>query len=84
MPAGAGFLLVPVLTVSVAVPLAGPFRATDFVTEQLPFGGAPEQESETEPVKPLIGVRVSVYVAVVPGFTVCVEGAAEIEKSSTR
>ena len=57
-----------VLTVSVAVPLAVPFKETDFVTEQLPFGGAPEQESETEPVKPPIGVRVTTYVALVPAL----------------
>jgi len=66
-----------------AVPFAVPFRETDFVTEQLPFGGAPEQETETEPVKPPIGVRVTTYVAVAPGVMLCVEGATEIEKSST-
>jgi hypothetical protein len=45
--------------------------------------GAPLQEREMFPVKPLTGVKVSVYVPECPCEIVRDVGEAEIEKSST-
>jgi hypothetical protein len=53
------------------------------VIEQSEFGGPPEQVKLTDPVKPPIGVRVTVYTALCPDETVCDAGEAAIEKSPT-
>jgi hypothetical protein len=73
------------LDIKVTVEVIGlPWRlSTAGETEQLVFGGPPEQLRLTLPVSPPIGVRVIVYTAWWPEEMVTDAGVAEIEKSPT-
>jgi hypothetical protein len=66
--------------VSVDVPL--PFTEVGLKVA-VEFVGSPLILNDTVPVKPLIGVTVTVYVALLPRVTVSEEGEAETENEFT-
>ena len=85
LPAAVPFLPPAVLTVSLDVTVVVPFKVSEVgASAQLPFSGAPEQESTAEPVKPPTGVSVTEKVADFPGLMDCDAGEALISKSATR
>jgi hypothetical protein len=74
----------PVATVKVEVEALGLVTVTGLgLNKQVPPWGHPVSVSVTLPLKVFTGVKVTLYEAVEPSFTVCDDGEAEIEKSGT-
>jgi len=77
-------VLLLVATVKVEVEGLGYVTVTGLgVKVQVLFVGHPVSVSATLPLKELPGVKVTLYVALEPAFTVVVVGEREIEKSGT-
>jgi hypothetical protein len=69
---------------SVTVDVTEPFTLTvDGESAHVELAGSPVQVRATEPVRPLIGAKVTVYVAWCPEEMVSAAGVTLMEKSST-
>ena len=75
-------VVVEELVVMVSVDVPPPFTEVGLKVA-VEFVGSPLILNDTVPVKPLIGVTVTVYVALLPRVTVSDEGEAETENEFT-
>lgn len=82
MAPGGVVLAALVSTLTVTATFAVPVTLAGFgLIEQVEFDGAPLQEKFTEPVKPSMGMRSRVYLAVSPGETEADEEPLPVESA---